>query len=159
MDSLEDLDSGSNVIDRIASSLGLGIDRAARMVWTVSGFAVLALVALILRPLALQPTGLVEKAFNVGYPLLDAFLVVLANGLFLQTRRLRGGGVCRTWRLFIVGILIGAAGDFCFASEAKALVGVSDDVAELPPSTTYCSKTGLSGWVSSPSSMALLALE
>ncbi len=97
------------------SSLGLGLDRAARMVWTVSGFAVLALVAIILRPLALQSTGLLERAFNVGYPTLDGFLVVLATGLFLQTRRLRGGGVCRTWRLFIVGILIGAAGDFCFA--------------------------------------------
>ncbi len=39
------------------------------------------------------------------------------------------------------------AGDFCFASEAKALVGVSDDVAELPPGTTYSSKTGLAGYV------------
>ena len=39
------------------------------------------------------------------------------------------------------------AGDFCFASEAKALVGLADDVTELPPATTYCSKTGLAGYV------------
>ena len=39
------------------------------------------------------------------------------------------------------------AGDFCFASEAKALVGISDDVAELPPRTTLCSKTGLAGYI------------
>ncbi|MDY7011870.1 MAG: asparagine synthase-related protein [Planctomycetota bacterium] len=38
------------------------------------------------------------------------------------------------------------SGDLCFASEAKALVGVSDDVAELPPATTYSSKTGLAGY-------------
>jgi len=37
--------------------------------------------------------------------------------------------------------------DFCFASEAKALVGLADDVTELPPATTYCSKTGLAGYV------------
>jgi len=29
-----------------------------------------------------------------------------------------------------------AQGSLCFASEAKALVGVSDDVADLPPGTT-----------------------
>ena len=97
------------------SSHGLALDRAAKMAWAASGLAVLAVVAFILRPLALQSTGLVEKAFNVGYPTLDGFLVVLATGLFLQARRLRGGGVWRTWRLFIVGILFGAAGDFCFA--------------------------------------------
>ena len=38
-------------------------------------------------------------------------------------------------------------GDLCFVSEAKALVGVAGDVAELPPATTYCSKTGLAGYV------------
>ena len=35
----------------------------------------------------------------------------------------------------------------CFASEAKALVGVADDVAELPPGTTYSSSTGLAGYL------------
>ena len=39
------------------------------------------------------------------------------------------------------------AGNLCFASEAKALVGLADDVMELPPATTYCSKTGLAGYV------------
>jgi len=39
------------------------------------------------------------------------------------------------------------AGELCFASEAKALVGITDDVTELPPATTYCSKTGLAGYV------------
>ena len=38
-------------------------------------------------------------------------------------------------------------GDFCFASEAKALVGVCEDVRELPPGTTYCSQTGLAGYI------------
>jgi asparagine synthase (glutamine-hydrolysing) len=40
------------------------------------------------------------------------------------------------------------AGDLCFASEAKALVGVCEDAAELPPATTYCSRSGLAGYVS-----------
>jgi len=39
------------------------------------------------------------------------------------------------------------AGDLCFASEAKALVGIAEDVAELPPATTYSSRTGLAGYL------------
>ena len=39
------------------------------------------------------------------------------------------------------------AGDLCFASEAKALVGIAEDVVDLPPATTYCSETGLAGYV------------
>ena len=39
------------------------------------------------------------------------------------------------------------AGNLCFASEAKALVGLADDVMELTPATTYCSKTGLAGYI------------
>lgn len=35
----------------------------------------------------------------------------------------------------------------CFASEAKALVGVCDDVTELPPGTTYSSSTGLAAYL------------
>lgn len=38
-------------------------------------------------------------------------------------------------------------GELCFASEAKALVGLVEDVAELPPATTYCSLTGLAGYL------------
>jgi len=38
-------------------------------------------------------------------------------------------------------------GDLCFASEAKALVGLVEDVAELPPATTYSSETGLAGYL------------
>jgi asparagine synthase (glutamine-hydrolysing) len=40
-----------------------------------------------------------------------------------------------------------ADGEFCFASEAKALVGVAEDVSELPPSTTYSVSTGLAGYI------------
>ena len=32
-------------------------------------------------------------------------------------------------------------GEMCFASEMKALVGVSEDVAELPPGTSYSGRT------------------
>ena len=39
------------------------------------------------------------------------------------------------------------AGNLCFASEAKALVGLADDVMELTPATTYSSKTGLAGYL------------
>ena len=35
----------------------------------------------------------------------------------------------------------------CFASEAKSLVGVAEDAAELPPATTYCSRNGLAGYL------------
>ena len=38
-------------------------------------------------------------------------------------------------------------GDLYFASEAKALVGLVQDVAELPPATTYSSLTGLAGYL------------
>lgn len=38
-------------------------------------------------------------------------------------------------------------GGLCFASEMKALVGVSDDVRELPPATTYSSETHLAGYL------------
>jgi len=38
-------------------------------------------------------------------------------------------------------------GDIAFASEAKALVGVSDNVQELPPATTWSSRSGLAGYV------------
>ena len=38
-------------------------------------------------------------------------------------------------------------GDMCFASEAKALIGVSGNVAELPPAATCSSKTGLAGYL------------
>jgi asparagine synthase (glutamine-hydrolysing) len=38
-------------------------------------------------------------------------------------------------------------GALCFASEMKALVGVSDDVRELLPRTTWSSIHGLGGWV------------
>jgi len=38
-------------------------------------------------------------------------------------------------------------GGLCFASEMKALVGLSEDVAELPPATTYSSRTGLAGYL------------
>ncbi len=38
-------------------------------------------------------------------------------------------------------------GDLSFASEAKALVGLVEDVAELPPATTYSSETGLAGYL------------
>ena len=37
--------------------------------------------------------------------------------------------------------------DIAFASEAKALVGVSDNVQELPPGTTWSSRSGLAGYV------------
>ncbi len=53
-----------------------------------------------------------------------------------------------------------AEGGFCFASEMKALVGVSQAVAELPPATTYSSRTGLASYlprypsVSMPESVA-----
>lgn len=97
------------------SSLGLGFDRAARLVWTIVGFGVITLVALILRPLALQSVPPIEKAFNLGYPLLDGILIVLAAGLFLQTKRFQGGGLWRTWRFLIAGFLFSAAGDICFA--------------------------------------------
>ncbi len=97
------------------SSLGLGFDRAAKIVWSVVGFGVVSLVTLILRPLALQSVPLVEKVCNLGYPLLDGVLLVLATGLFIQTRKLRGGGVWRTWRFLIVGFLFSAAGDIWFA--------------------------------------------
>ncbi|MBL7223429.1 MAG: hypothetical protein ISS72_06235, partial [Candidatus Brocadiae bacterium] len=40
-----------------------------------------------------------------------------------------------------------AEGGVAFASEAKALVGVSDDVSELPPGTTWSSRSGLAGYV------------
>ncbi len=40
-----------------------------------------------------------------------------------------------------------AQGTLCFASEAKALVGISGDVAELPPATTWSSRTGLAGYL------------
>ncbi len=100
------------------SSLGLGLDRAAKTVWAVTGFGVFTLVAFVLRPLALQSVPLVEKTFNLGYPLLDGILLVLATGLFLQTRSLRGGGVWRTWKFLIVGFLFSAAGDICFAYSA-----------------------------------------
>ncbi len=96
-------------------SIGLGFDRAAKIVWAVASFSVFALVTLILRPLALQSVPFVEKIFNLGYPILDGFLLALAIGLFVQTRRLRGGGMWRTWQFLIVGFLFSAAGDICFA--------------------------------------------
>lgn len=39
-------------------------------------------------------------------------------------------------------------GTLCFASEAKALVGIVDDVWEMHPSTTYSSRHGAGGFVS-----------
>ncbi len=38
-------------------------------------------------------------------------------------------------------------GGLCFASEMKALVGVSQDVSELPPGTTCSSKSGLADYL------------
>ncbi len=38
-------------------------------------------------------------------------------------------------------------GGFCFASEAKALVGVSEDVTEVLPATTVSSKAGVAGYL------------
>jgi len=38
-------------------------------------------------------------------------------------------------------------GGFCFASEAKSLIGVTEDLQELPPSTTLSSASGLAGYV------------
>jgi len=38
-------------------------------------------------------------------------------------------------------------GQLCFASEAKSLVGICEDVAELPPATTFSSISGLAGYV------------
>jgi asparagine synthase (glutamine-hydrolysing) len=38
-------------------------------------------------------------------------------------------------------------GDLCFASEMKALVGVSEDVTELLPATTFSSARGVAGYV------------
>ena len=38
-------------------------------------------------------------------------------------------------------------GELCFASEAKALVGLVEEVNELPPATTYSSLTGLAGYL------------
>lgn len=38
-------------------------------------------------------------------------------------------------------------GNVAFASEAKALVGVSDNVQELPPATTWSSRSGLAAYV------------
>jgi len=46
-------------------------------------------------------------------------------------------------------------GDLCFASEAKSLVGLADDVTEVPPATTYCSETGLAGYVPQYSSVSV----
>ena len=40
-------------------------------------------------------------------------------------------------------------GDVVFASELKALVGVSEDVTDLPPSTTWSAREGLAGYVPS----------
>lgn len=38
-------------------------------------------------------------------------------------------------------------GELCFASEAKALVGVSEDVVELPPATSWSNQSGLARYL------------
>ncbi len=118
-------------------SLGLGFDRAAKIVWTVTGFGAFAIVTLILRPLALQSTPLVEKAFNLGYPLLDGVLIVLATALFVQTWRLRGGGLWRTWRFLVAGFLFSAAGDICFAYSGVFGFAVLDPIFDFLFACSY----------------------
>ena len=84
--------------------VGLGVG----LVCTAVGFA-------ILRPIALQPAPPLEKALNLGYPILDFVLLIPTSLLLRIGLRFRGGQAGRVWLTLLAGFLVMCVGDVAFA--------------------------------------------
>jgi hypothetical protein len=86
----------------------IAIAGGAALVFAIAGVG-------ILLPIATAPVPWVERAVNIGYPVLDFASLVPTVLLLRITSRFRGGRVWSVWASLLVGFAFAAAADILFA--------------------------------------------
>jgi hypothetical protein len=77
--------------------------------------AVVAIAAVVLRPIARVSGPPLDRILTIAYPALDLVLLVPLVLLLRMALRLRGGRAGEVWLLILSGFAFMCAGDICFA--------------------------------------------
>jgi hypothetical protein len=102
----------------------LAIALASGAVFSVISFVLLA-------PVALAPTPLLERIINVGYPIADFLTLIPLLVLLRITLGFRGGQVWQIWALLLVGFGLVTVADIAYADPTPAHVAAVKPLVDL----------------------------
>ena len=96
---------------------GLPLGSRGERLTILGALAVVAMVlaVVVVKPVLIAPTPLLERALNAFYPIADLVLLLPLALLFSVTTRMRGGQIGRVWSILLSGFVFMCAADVFYA--------------------------------------------